>query len=51
MVDFYLGEPFGRRGKLVAVGESEKGPAKEKDAVSSDVNLTMTLSNIYCFFS
>jgi len=39
-----LGESFGRRGKLVSVGESEKGSTKKKDAVSFDVNLMTTLS-------
>jgi len=41
-----LGESFGRRGKLVSVGESEKGSTKKKDAVSFDVNLMTTLSRI-----
>jgi len=44
IADFFLEESFGRRGKLVSVGESEKGSTKEKDAVSFDVNLITTLS-------
>ena len=44
IADFFLGDSFGRRDKLVSVGESEKDSTKEINAVSFDVNLMTTLS-------